>query len=657
MQATSYLGKSILPRSRKAKAALAFMCLAPDRQVSRARLAAILWDRSAEAQARLSLRQALHEISGAMGELAPELLTLDRETMTLNTALCWIDAAAMVDPAMPPGEFLRSDLVSLCTGELLEGFDGLSVSFDHWLLTERARLTWQLRKVFETELQRATEGGFPAPQRASIARQLIAFDATHEGASRVLMRALADSGERAQALREYERCRETLKRSLDVEPSRETQALYNAIRTIPMRPEPEPTSPAPVVALNHHPKFQSGAVAAARGRLRVGVLPFLATGPLPDENLAFSLGQEIATALARFRWFDVIAPVSLSRAPGEPEKDPAQLKHLHYAVDGAVSRTGDQLQINVRLLDLAQDVRPVWSDRFELDVNELGRVNELVTARLVARIDPVILFIEGQQLRRQQSGALGLLLQAIPLIYRMEREKYEEAGRLIRQALEIDPDNAMACAWAAYWEVFNVGQGWTRDVEQSLAAARRMAMTAIKLDPENAEALAIYAHVCAYLDKDFDSALHYYDRSLRLNPNLVFAWSLSALTYCYVGEPDIALQRLARYRELAPFAPYDFLNENIYTIAYTFKGDYEQAATVGRRVVKANPNYSAAYKPLITALGHLGRSDEAQPYIRQLLALEPNFTVRRHGEVYPFRRDADRQRYLEGLRRAGVPEG
>ncbi len=76
------------------------MFLAPDRQVPRARLAAILWDRSAEAQARLSLRQALHEISGAMGELAPELLTLDRETMTLNTALCWIDAAAMV--TIPP---------------------------------------------------------------------------------------------------------------------------------------------------------------------------------------------------------------------------------------------------------------------------------------------------------------------------------------------------------------------------------------------------------------------------------------------------------------------------------------------------------------------------------------------------------------------------
>ncbi len=201
------------------------------------------------------------------------------------------------------------------------------------------------------------------------------------------MRALANSGERAQALREYERCRETLKRSLDVEPSRETQALYNAIRTgLDAARGPEPTSPAPVVALNHHPKFESGAVAAARGRLRVGVLAFLATGPLPGEGFAFSLGQEIATALARLRWSERHRTGVVVAQPGEQRR--IQTTQASALCGGwrRVPRPGDQLQINVRLLDLAQDVRPVWSDRFELDVNELGRVNELVTGRLVARI-------------------------------------------------------------------------------------------------------------------------------------------------------------------------------------------------------------------------------------------------------------------------------
>src|SRR5207244_2752972 len=109
-------------------------------------------------------------------------------------------------------------------------------------------------------------------------------------------------------------------------------------------------------------------------------------------------------------------------------------------------------QISVRLLDLTQDARPVWSDRIKLAVGALHKLDELVTARIVGQIDPVILYIEGQHRRRDQYGGTGLLLLAIPLMYSMERKKYEEAGHLIEGAIKIDPDNAMAAAWAAYWQ-------------------------------------------------------------------------------------------------------------------------------------------------------------------------------------------------------------
>jgi tetratricopeptide (TPR) repeat protein len=159
------------------------------------------------------------------------------------------------------------------------------------------------------------------------------------------------------------------------------------------------------------------------------------------------------------------------------------------------------------------------------------------------------------------------------------------------------------------------------------------------------------------LDKDFDSALYYFDRALKLNPNLAFIWALSAPTYCYIGEPGLALQRLDRYRDLAPFDPYFRYWEIASTIAYTFKGDYERAVSIGRRAVKANPEFSNAYKPVIAALGHLGRRDEAAPYIKKLLSLEGNFTVASFGKVYPIRKLEDRERYMQGLRLAGVPEG
>jgi len=393
-----------------------------------------------------------------------------------------------------------------------------------------------------------------------------------------------------------------------------------------------------------------------RNRLRVAVLPFEGKGTEREETLASSLSHEIAAALARFRWFDVISPPPrLCRPLVKFTSEDLLRKQLDYAVDGVVSRHGGLLEIKVRLLDLTQSTQPVWSERFELAAGELHRLNEMVTPRVVGSIDPVILFMEGQPKRREHYGATGLLLLAIPLLYSMERNKFEHAGELIDRALKIDPQNAMALAWSAIWHITRTGHGWAQDIAATLAQAEALSLKAIEIDSENAEALGIYAHTCAW-KKDFDAAVQYFDRSLRLNPNLAFVWSLSAATYCYIGEPNDALKRLKRYHDLGPFDPYSFLSETIYVIAYTLKGDYEQAVLVGRAVVKANPDFSASYKPMIAALGHLGRADEARPYIAKLLSLEPNFTVERFGRVYPLKTASDRKRYMRGLLLAGVPE-
>jgi adenylate cyclase len=137
---------------------------------------------------------------------------------------------------------------------------------------------------------------------------------------------------------------------------------------------------------------------------------------------------------------------------------------------------------------------------------------------------------------------------------------------------------------------------------------------------------------------------------------LAFNWALSAATYCYVGEPDAALQRLKRYRELTSPELYISYFESFYTIAYTFKGDHERAVLVGRRAVEANPDLVNGYKPLIASLGHLGWRDEAQLYVRKLLSLEPNFTVEKFRQTYPIKKTLDLDRYTAGLRLAGIAE-
>jgi TolB-like protein/DNA-binding winged helix-turn-helix (wHTH) protein len=565
MRGTSYLGDDILPRAKKSRALLSYLCLAFGQKVSRARLTSMLWDESADEQARHSFRHALSEVTAAMGALAEELIVPRRGTVSLNANACWIDALALLEPSSPNA--LSIDLARLCDGTLLQGLDGISKPFDRWVLNQQTRATEKLRALLDSPPTRAPAR--KAPARAA-------------------------------------------------------------------RPDSVPHRPLP-----------------GRNRLRVAVMPFQAKGTQREETLASSLSHEISAALARFRWFDVISPVQVLRRP-LVRFTSEDLHQLDYAVDGVVSRHGRLLEITVRLVDLTRSTQPVWSERFELAIDELHRLNEMVTPRVVASIDPVILFIEGQPKRRENYGATGLLLLAIPLIYSMERRKFEQAGELINRALGIDPQNAMALAWSAIWHITRCGHGWAQDIAGALAQAEAASLKAIELDSENAEALGIYAHTCSW-KKDYDTAVQYFNRSLRLNPNLAFVWSLSAVTYCYIGEPNEALKRLKRYHELAPFDPYSSFYDTIYVIAYTLKGDYEQAVLVGRGVVKVNPDFSASYKPLIAALGHLGRTEEAKPYIAKLLSLEPNFTVERFGQVYPLRKPSDREHYMAGLLLAGVP--
>jgi DNA-binding SARP family transcriptional activator/TolB-like protein len=624
MRATTCLGDDILPHGKKPRAVLGYLCLAAGEPVSRARLAALLWDRMPKAAARNNLRQALRELSLAFGVFAKELIFTGRDIIRLNVDGCWVDvlAAMALDPSARDWPY--GDLNALCRGELLEGLDGASASFGQWLRGERTRVTERLQSLLESELMQA------GPRRS---------------VSRGRRLARADAPERAKALQDRAQRSEALRRTADVQRPPEKRIDYRDSHLLVGAMARKQRSPQPR--------------ASGRNRLRVGVLPLVANSSESEEDLAVSLSQQVTAALARFRWFDVIAAISPKSIPSSCFVSEQQIRrmNLDYLVDWTVSGHGRDAQIDIRLLKLAGHAQPVWSERFDLGRCELHRLNELVTSRIVSCIDPIIPFIEGWPKRQGHYSATGILLLAMPLMFSMERGKYEQAGRLIRLALDIDPDNSAAAAWAAYWHHFHVGQGWTQHTEQAFATVQKYALQAMKLDPDNAEALGIYAHYCSLADRDFETALCCFDRSLRLNPSLAFVWGLSGPTYCYIGQPEVALERLDHYRDLAPFDPNISWFEALYTIAYTVKGDYERAVTAGQRAVKALPDFVNFYKPLIASLGHLERRDEAKPHIAKLLALEPNFTVERFGQVYPFKKDSDRKRYMQGLRLAGVPVG
>ncbi|HJS87280.1 MAG TPA: BTAD domain-containing putative transcriptional regulator [Acetobacteraceae bacterium] len=652
MEAWTVGSQSVLPTGRKTRALLAVVALSGPRPALRGRLAELLWSRRPEEQARASLRQEIHRLLEVLSPAgADEVLQVTRDHLSLAPGSTWIDVEEVMRATVQQPASL-----SLLDGDLLEDLDGTDPAFDTWLTTERERLRDRGRALAEQLLREQED----PDTTISAAQRLLTIDRAHEGAWRALMRAHAARGERGMAIQAYDRCRAVLADLLDAAPSAETQKLLSEIRgpsgsRLPLRPPaPPPEAEEPMA----EPEPSGG----TRGGAHVGVLPFQLVGTGEEEaHLAPGLAEEITAALSRFRWMFVVSSNSLARL-SEETRDESAIRRafgLDFLLNGSIQRVRTRLRVTARLLDLRAGNQVVWARRFDRQVNDLLSLQDEIAAEVVAQIDPEILLIEARRVTARppvDPTAYDLVLRALPLMNRMERDSFMQAGDLLRQAMELEPEYAAAFAWAAYWHVFLVGQGWAEAPEESMAEGGRLAEAAIQFDPLDARALTIAGHVRAFLHHQLLEAASLHERALSLNPNLAMAWALSAATYAYMGELDEAERRNARYKELSPLDPYAFIFDSFFTLIYLLKRDYEAAVAAGRSATQMNQSLSAGFKPYLAALGHLGRRQEAAIALRRLLSIEPDFTVQRFLHSAPFVRDSDRENYAQGLRLAGVPE-
>ena len=681
MEAWTLTSESILPTGRKTRALLAILALSSPRPVLRSKLAELLWSRRPEEQARASLRQEIHRLLEALHPVGQQIMSVQRDHLTLRPGTVWVDVEEVLRASTS-----KPQALSLLDGELLEDLDGVDPSFDQWLAGERERLRDRARALAETLLREKDDPETVIPA----AQQLLAIDRTHEGAWRALMRAYANRGERGMAIQAYERCRAVLADMLDAQPSDETQRLLAEIRASSppasaanARPAPSPavppTPPRPEPRTNVRdsrydigrdlrPENRERTLDRAEGRTttrggaRVGVLPLQMIGTTESEaHLSTGLADEITSALARFRWMFLVSSSSLARYATQT-RDEMQIRRafdIHFLLDGTIQRVGERLRINLRLLDLRAGNQVVWSQRFDRAADDLLTLQDDIAAEVVAQIDPEILLIESQRVTSRPShdaNAYDLVLRAMPLISRLDKPLFLEAGDLLRRAVELEPDYAAGHAWYAYWLMFLVGQGWAEAPADAMAEAGRLAERAITLDPQDAKALTIAGHVRAFLHHRLREAIALHERALMLNPNLAMAWNLSGVAFAYLGDLPEAERRVARYKQLSPFDPQAYFYDTARIIIALLKRQHDQAVEIGREVSQMNPAFSAACKPYLSALGHLGQKQEADAVRERLLEIEPEFSISRFTQASPFERAEDREHYVRGLRLAGVRE-
>ena len=144
------------------------------RQVPRARLSALLWPGRGEEQARASLRQALHDVTDALGRDAASMLVAGRETLGLREGAVWTDVAELERVGPGDGSARAGAALALASAALLEDLVGLTAPFDAWLEEARRRLVARARTLGEAVLDRATD----TATALNAARHLLGIDPT-----------------------------------------------------------------------------------------------------------------------------------------------------------------------------------------------------------------------------------------------------------------------------------------------------------------------------------------------------------------------------------------------------------------------------------------------------------------------------------------------
>lgn len=400
--------------------------------------------------------------------------------------------------------------------------------------------------------------------------------------------------------------------------------------------------------------------AAAAQRPTLAILPFANMTADPDQDyFADGMTEELTTELSHLRWFSVIARNSAFTYKGRPVdvREVGRELGARYVLEGSVRKAGGRVRITAQLCEAASGAT-IWAQRFEGGLADVFDLQDRVTEAVAAAIEPTLQSAEAERARARPTASLGaydLYLRALPHRWFATREVSAEALGLLRRALTLDPDFPAALGALAGLAAIRVSQGWAEPGEaaEGLGAARALVA---QVGSDNPSALAWGGYGITYLDHAYEAGLAATDRALQLAPNSATVLFLSGWTNLYAGNWERSAEVIRRALRLSPVDPLTFKFETALSAALFVGARYADAAASAQRAVLASPAYLTAHRLLAASLAQLDRIEEAAAAMRALRAVAPGETLAEVAANTGLTGET-RARYLDGLRRAGMPEG
>lgn len=389
----------------------------------------------------------------------------------------------------------------------------------------------------------------------------------------------------------------------------------------------------------------------------IAVLPFTnMSGDPEQEYFSDGITEDIITALSYFRSFPVIARNSTFTYKGQAIRVQQVAAELgaRYVLEGSIRKAGERIRITAQLVD-AETGHHVWADRFDSTISDIFDVQDEISSKIVATIQPELAQAEREKAtikRPENLTAWDLTLRGMAFCNKHTLEDHASARKVFQAAIDLDPDYADAWAglgWSYLAEIALVG---TEERQSLLEKGSQAAKRAVELDSRSS--FAHYALGVAHAwAEQYSKSISEAEISLQLNPYHAQALMGLGNRLDLVGRTAEGIVKMKQGLQLSPRDPFCSL-----IMAYVSRAhlDQDQPAEALEWMEKAvslhphNPDFQYRYA---VCLAQLDRVDEAKEALNECERLEPGFLKKRRC-WQPYSDDARNRRFFAGMLRHGL---
>jgi adenylate cyclase len=411
-----------------------------------------------------------------------------------------------------------------------------------------------------------------------------------------------------------------------------------------------------------HPSFEPASVEKMAFPLpdkpSIAVLPFEnLTGDPDQEFFSDGMTEEIITALSKIPKLFVIARNSTFTYKGKPVKVQQVSEDLgvQYVIEGSVRRTKDRVRITAQLIDALKG-HHIWAEKYDRNIEDIFAVQDEITKKIITALQ--VELTEGQQAGIYARGTTSLeaylkIMEANSLYHQMSKESILKARALAKEAISLDPDYAFAYKTLGSTHGVGILLGLGKDPRESLKRTIEHMRKAIELD----DSLAIaYGSLGFYLvwARQYGKSIDMGKRAFEMEPNSADVIIAYAAILTMVGEPEKAIPLFKEALRLNPKPPSSDIH--LFAIALRDSGHYEEAIAQAIKAIKKEPDNLVANIIRTSSLSMAGRDEEARTAAKEILRINPTFSVKRYIQKVPQKDRAIAKHLGEALRKAGLPE-